>query len=66
MDKKLTFKSVLTGKDHFKVRVYPNIDYAFIVALILILDRMRSKVKKIMTKMMKTIVKHTMFPIGGN
>ncbi|XP_027929822.1 protein LURP-one-related 15-like isoform X2 [Vigna unguiculata] len=29
--------TVLFGKDHFMVTVYPNIDYAFIVALIVIL-----------------------------
>jgi len=25
-------------KDHFSVTVYPNVDYAFIVALIVVLD----------------------------
>jgi len=29
--------TALFGKDHFMVTVYPNIDYAFIVALIVIL-----------------------------
>ncbi|KAH7842863.1 hypothetical protein Vadar_009906 [Vaccinium darrowii] len=34
----LTFKSVFTGKDKFTVTVYPHVDHAFIVALIVILD----------------------------
>ncbi|KOM37393.1 hypothetical protein LR48_Vigan03g077500 [Vigna angularis] len=38
MHKKHTVQSILIGKDHFMVTVYPNIDYAFIVALIVILD----------------------------
>ncbi|XP_047322583.1 protein LURP-one-related 15-like [Impatiens glandulifera] len=38
MHKKETVKSVLLGKDNFRVTIYPNVDYAFIVALIAILD----------------------------
>ncbi|KAD6120312.1 hypothetical protein E3N88_11583 [Mikania micrantha] len=38
MEKKHTVGSVLFGKDKFKVTVHPNVDYAFIVALILILS----------------------------
>ncbi|KAK7294803.1 hypothetical protein RJT34_17700 [Clitoria ternatea] len=38
MHKKHTVESVLIGKDHFMVTVYPNIDFAFIVAIIVILD----------------------------
>lgn len=38
MHKKHTVQSVLIGKDNFAVTVYPNVDYAFIVALIVILD----------------------------
>ncbi len=38
MHKKLTVKSVLIGKDNFSVTIYPNVDYAFIVALVVILD----------------------------
>lgn len=38
MHKKTTVGSVLLNKDRFTVTVYPNIDYAFIVALIVILD----------------------------
>ncbi|OVA12677.1 LURP1-like domain [Macleaya cordata] len=38
MHKKHTVESVMLGKDTFTVTVYPNIDYAFIVALIVILD----------------------------
>ncbi|KAF7845249.1 protein LURP-one-related 10 [Senna tora] len=37
MHKKHTVQSVLIGKDSFMVTVYPNVDYAFIVALIVIL-----------------------------
>ncbi|GMN40495.1 hypothetical protein TIFTF001_009720 [Ficus carica] len=38
MHKKYTVQSALFGKDNFMVTVYPNIDYAFVVALIVILD----------------------------
>ncbi|WVZ17864.1 hypothetical protein V8G54_010846 [Vigna mungo] len=38
MNKKHTAQSIAFGKDNFMVTVYPNIDHAFIVALILILD----------------------------
>lgn len=38
MNKKQNIQSVLLGKDNFSITVYPNIDYAFIVALIVILD----------------------------
>ncbi|XP_027337264.1 protein LURP-one-related 15-like [Abrus precatorius] len=38
MHKKNTVQSIAFGKDNFMVTVFPNIDYAFIVALILILD----------------------------
>ncbi|XP_061339077.1 protein LURP-one-related 15-like [Gastrolobium bilobum] len=38
MHKKHTVQSIAFGKDNFMVTVYPDIDYAFIVALILILD----------------------------
>ncbi|RDX75902.1 Protein LURP-one-related 15, partial [Mucuna pruriens] len=45
MHKKHTVKSVLIGKDHFMVTVYPNTDYAFIVALIVILDEINEDEK---------------------
>ncbi|VFQ91008.1 unnamed protein product [Cuscuta campestris] len=38
MHKKHTAGSVLAGKDRFWVTVYPNVDYAFIVALVVILE----------------------------
>ncbi|KAK6943223.1 LURP-one-related [Dillenia turbinata] len=38
MHKKHSVQSILLGKDRFNVTVYPNIDYAFIVSLIVILD----------------------------
>ncbi|KAJ3697314.1 hypothetical protein LUZ61_001019 [Rhynchospora tenuis] len=40
MSCKFELKSVLLGMDTFKVTVYPNVDYAFIVAIIVILDEM--------------------------
>ncbi|GAU17199.1 hypothetical protein TSUD_178290 [Trifolium subterraneum] len=45
MHKKHTIKSLLIGKDHFMVKVYPNVDYAFIVALIVILDEINDDEK---------------------
>ncbi|CAL5388899.1 unnamed protein product [Camellia sinensis] len=38
MHKKYTAGSILLGKDRFMVTVYPHVDYAFIAALIVILD----------------------------
>ncbi|KAF2305219.1 hypothetical protein GH714_003146 [Hevea brasiliensis] len=38
MQKKHTAQSILLGKDKFMVTVFPKMDYAFIVALIVILD----------------------------
>ncbi|KAK3227450.1 hypothetical protein Dsin_007312 [Dipteronia sinensis] len=38
MHKKYTVQSILMGKDKFLVKVYPNIDYVFIIALIVILE----------------------------
>ena len=35
---KQTVKSIFLGKNNFMVTVHPNVDYAFIVALIVILD----------------------------
>jgi uncharacterized protein YxjI len=46
MHKKHTVKSLLMGKDHFMVTVYPNVDYAFIVALIVILDEINDDEKE--------------------
>ncbi|CAK8542069.1 unnamed protein product [Lathyrus sativus] len=42
MHKKHTVKSILIGKDHFMVTVYPNVDYAFIVSLIVILNEINA------------------------
>ncbi|PWA50706.1 hypothetical protein CTI12_AA470430 [Artemisia annua] len=36
MHKKHTVQSIALGKDTFAVTVYPNVDYAFIVALVVI------------------------------
>lgn len=38
MHKKHTVQSVFLGKDNFSVTVYPNVDYAFIASLVVILD----------------------------
>ncbi|KAE8099149.1 hypothetical protein FH972_017153 [Carpinus fangiana] len=42
MYKSKTIKTALTGKDKFSVMIDPNVDYAFIVALIVILDVVKS------------------------
>ncbi|PSS23862.1 Protein LURP-one-related like [Actinidia chinensis var. chinensis] len=42
MHKKKSVQSVLLGKDKFMVTVYPHVDHAFIVALIVILDEINS------------------------
>lgn len=42
MQEKRTVKSIFMGKDNFMVTVHPNVDYAFIVALIVILDEINS------------------------
>ncbi|KAG1338099.1 hypothetical protein COCNU_04G004050 [Cocos nucifera] len=38
MRRQHTLKNAMLGKDMFGVTIYPNIDYAFIIALIVILD----------------------------
>ncbi|AES79757.1 putative tubby-like domain-containing protein [Medicago truncatula] len=45
MHKKHTVQSLLIGKDHFMVTIYPNVDYAFIVALIVILNEINADEK---------------------
>ncbi|CAL9096764.1 unnamed protein product [Musa textilis] len=42
MRRKYTVKNVLLGKDTFCVTVYPNVDYAFVASLIIILDEINS------------------------
>ena len=46
MHKKQTVQSIVMGKDNFSVTIYPNIDYAFIVALIVILDEINQESKE--------------------
>ncbi|KAI4353500.1 hypothetical protein L6164_002445 [Bauhinia variegata] len=46
MHKKHTVQSIMFGKDNFMVTVYPNIDYAFIVAIIVILDEINQDAKQ--------------------
>ncbi|KAK3028262.1 hypothetical protein RJ639_037596 [Escallonia herrerae] len=43
MHKKRSAKSVLLGKDKFMVTVNPNVDYAFVVSLIVLLDYISSQ-----------------------
>lgn len=38
MHKKESASSYFLGKDTFMITIYPNVDYAFVVALIVILD----------------------------
>lgn len=38
MSRKYTVTNIVLGRDTFGVTVYPNIDYAFIVSLVIILD----------------------------
>ncbi|KAH7867247.1 hypothetical protein Vadar_030895 [Vaccinium darrowii] len=38
MYKKHTVQSIVLGKDTFAVTVYPNVDYAFVVALVVVLQ----------------------------
>ncbi|KAK9289584.1 hypothetical protein L1049_007740 [Liquidambar formosana] len=43
MHKKQSIQSLFLGKDKFMVTVHPNMDYAFIVALIVILDYIKNE-----------------------
>ncbi|KAJ3697313.1 hypothetical protein LUZ61_001018 [Rhynchospora tenuis] len=43
MSHQFGIRSVLLGKDIFRVTVYPNVDYAFVVAIIVILDEIMGK-----------------------
>ena len=38
MHKKHSVQSIVLGKDKFTATVYPNVDYAFIVALVVVLE----------------------------
>nr|GEY94388.1 protein LURP-one-related 15-like [Tanacetum cinerariifolium] len=42
MQRSNSFESIALGKDRFDVTVYPNVDYAFIVALVVILDQSKT------------------------
>ncbi|GER55749.1 hypothetical protein STAS_33439 [Striga asiatica] len=42
MKRNHTAQSLLLGKDNFGVTVYPNVDYAFIVALIVLLEEINT------------------------
>uniref|UniRef100_A0A7N0UDI2 Uncharacterized protein n=1 Tax=Kalanchoe fedtschenkoi TaxID=63787 RepID=A0A7N0UDI2_KALFE len=44
MHKKMTAESILLDKTRFNVTVYPNIDYAFITAIMVILDEINRDV----------------------
>ncbi|XP_059668107.1 protein LURP-one-related 15-like [Cornus florida] len=45
MHKKHSVQSVVLGKDTFAVTVYPNVDYAFIIALVVILEEINEDKK---------------------
>ncbi|KAI3677710.1 hypothetical protein L6452_36976 [Arctium lappa] len=45
MHKKHTVQSIAFGKDTFAVTVYPNVDYAFVVALVVILHEINEEKK---------------------
>ncbi|CAK7343654.1 unnamed protein product [Dovyalis caffra] len=42
MHRKHTLTTAVLDKDNFEVTVYPNVDYAFIVALIVVLDEINA------------------------
>ncbi|KAJ6739659.1 hypothetical protein OIU74_004421 [Salix koriyanagi] len=42
MHRKHSLKSSILGTDNFGVTVYPNVDYAFITALVVILDEINA------------------------
>jgi uncharacterized protein YxjI len=44
MNRKLTWSYVLLGMDTYSVSVFPHVDYAFIAALVVILDEMHTGV----------------------
>ncbi|CAL5076315.1 unnamed protein product [Urochloa decumbens] len=46
MKRKFTVSNVLLGKDTFCVTVFPNVDYVFIAALVVILDEVHSEGSK--------------------
>lgn len=45
MHRKHSFSSIVLGKDKFAVTVYPHVDYAFIVSLIVILEEINEEGK---------------------
>jgi len=46
MRRKYTVSQVLMGRDTFTVTVYPGVDYAFIVALVVILDEINKETRE--------------------
>ncbi|KAG6433721.1 hypothetical protein SASPL_105336 [Salvia splendens] len=46
VEKNLSVGSLISGGDRFKVKVYPNVDCAFIVTLIVVLDEIISQAKR--------------------
>ncbi|KAF7142318.1 hypothetical protein RHSIM_Rhsim05G0227700 [Rhododendron simsii] len=43
MHKKLSVQGLVLGKDNFAVTVFPNVDYAFIVALVVVLEEINNE-----------------------
>ncbi|CAH2053826.1 unnamed protein product [Thlaspi arvense] len=52
-----TLRSVLFGKDNFSVTVYPNVDYAFIASLIVILDDVNRDAAAAASAISRTMIK---------
>ncbi|URE07587.1 BTB POZ domain containing protein [Musa troglodytarum] len=64
MRRKYTVKNVLLGKDTFCVTVYPNVDYAFVASLILILDEINTRSEK-MNSLKSWVAEHKLTSIGA-
>ncbi|PKA51870.1 Protein LURP-one-related 15 [Apostasia shenzhenica] len=45
MSRQYSAKNIVLGKDAFGISIYPNVDYAFVVALIVILDEINEDKK---------------------
>ncbi|CAH1446028.1 unnamed protein product [Lactuca virosa] len=54
MHKEYTIQSIALGKDTFTVTVYPNVDYVFIIALVVILHEIRKEKHQLHKRKQKT------------
>ncbi|XP_047306442.1 protein LURP-one-related 15-like [Impatiens glandulifera] len=55
MQEKTTVQGVLLGKTNFRVTVNPNVDYVLVIALIIILDKIDTFVKKVVDTTVETV-----------